>query len=99
MTSHGFIGGKRSSNEDEIAKAVFDAGEKVGAKKITIHFFEKSDNPEYPINTLVEFDCHNLDGTANLTRVQNLARALKKDVSKVKWGDPLILGARGYSKF
>lgn len=100
MTSHGFIGGTRRSNEDEIAKAVFQAGETVGAKKITIHFFEKSDDPENPsINTLVEFDCHNLDGTASLTRVQDLARALKKDVSKVKWGDPLILGARGYRKF
>jgi len=99
MTSHGFIGGKRRSDEDEIAKAVFYAGETVGAKKITIHFFEKSDNPEDPIDTLVEFDCHNLDGTANPTRVKDLARALKKDVSKVKWGDPLILGAKRYSKF
>ena len=99
MTSHGFIGGTRRSNEGEIAEAIYQAGEDVRAKKITIHFFEISDDPENPsINTLVEFDCHDLDGTANLKRVKEFKQALQK-IPKVKWGDPLILGAKGYRKF
>jgi len=93
MTSHGFIRGTRRSNEDEIAKAVFDAGKTVGAKGIEIYFFDKN---EKPMNTLVKFDCHNDDGSANPKRVAAFAAELKNACPRgtnreVDWAQPLII--------
>jgi len=99
MTSHGFIGGSRRSNKEKIAEAIYREAEKVGTKKITIHFFKKSETPENRPDTLVEFDCHNLDGTANVERVNALATALNENVTDVTWGEPLIIEEAGYKRF
>ena len=96
MTSHGFIPGSRRSNEERIAEAIFHEAEKVGAKEIESYFFDKN---EWPMNTLVKFDCHNDDGSANLDRVKALAAALKKNVTDVTWGEPVIIGEAGYKRF
>lgn len=99
MTSHGFVGGKRTSNKEAIIRAVYEAAGIALVKGIKITFLDKMPTikgRELELNnTIVEFDCHDQNGSANLPRVdefyQRLVEATSEEPARVEWGRPLVL--------
>ena len=95
MTSHGFVGGKRTSDPTLIAGEITNRARQEGVKGVEVFFLSvplKLPGAQKGIDVLVKFDCHDPTGEANHNRVRAFRNSLNDVPDMEGWTGVAIIG-------